>query len=154
MVAPLCCYHHSRSGCATVSLLLWLQLSHGHMVIVAVAVVTPSCHCHCHSCIIFAVISAIVVRPQLKKAKCFGAKVPYLVMVIRSDCLEFGLCNLCPSLSHVTFMACFPFSLLAEQHTAGLSLNLSHHCPTSGTPMPTPCAVSWSSPSTFLANLH
>ena len=65
-------------------------------------------------------------------------------MVIRSDCSEFGLCNLCLSLSYVTFIACFPFSLLTKQHTAGPSINLSHHCPTSGTPAPMLFAVLWS----------
>ena len=70
-----------------------------------------------------AVVSAIiVVGPQLEKAKgrqlvwswILGSKVPYLVMVIRSDCLEFGLHNSCPSPSRVTFVACFPFFLLTE----------------------------------------
>jgi hypothetical protein len=74
VVAPLCCHHHSHSGCAIVSLLSWLQLSHSHVVIVMVAVVVPLCCCHCYGCIVFAVILAIVVRPQLEKAKCFWCK--------------------------------------------------------------------------------
>ena len=41
-----------------------------HMVMVVI----PSCHCHCYSCIIFAVISAIVVGPWLEKAKCSWCK--------------------------------------------------------------------------------
>jgi hypothetical protein len=49
-------------------------LSCGRMVIVTVTVVMPLCCCHCHGCIIFTVISAVVVRPWLEKAKCSCGK--------------------------------------------------------------------------------
>jgi len=110
-----------------------------------VVVVTPSCHHCCHSCIVFAVILAIiVVGPWLEKVKgrqlvwswILGSKVPYLVMVIRSNCLEFGLCSSCPSPSHCVTFTFVPFFLLTKQHTANLSLNhptigpqVAHLCP-------------------------
>jgi len=100
-------------------------------------VVTPLCHHCCHSCIVFAVILAIiVVGLWLEKAKgrqlvwswILSSKVPYLVMVIRSDCLEFRLHSSCPSPSHHVTFTFVPFFLLTEQCTANLSLN----CPTIG----------------------
>jgi hypothetical protein len=118
-----------------VSLLWQSRWSRHRVVIVVVAGVTPSCYC-CHGrggCAIvlsslsrlhhLAVISAIiVVGPRVGEGKgnnlcgvkILGSKVPYLVIVIRSDCSEFGLCSSCPSQVQVQVASLVPFFLLAK----------------------------------------
>jgi len=131
-----CC--RGRGGCAIMSLLSQLQWLCHRIIVVMVAVTAPLCCCNCcgHSgrAIVLSLLSWLhrlcsdfghhCHQTIVGEGKVFlGSKVLYLVMVIRSDCLEFGLHNLCPSPSYITFVACFPFFLLAEQHTTNLSLN-------------------------------
>jgi len=140
-IALLCCRCRGYGGHTIMLLLLLSQWSRHHIVIVMVTVATLSCHCCCHGHGGHAIMLLSLLRlhclcsnfghycywTMVGEGKVFlGLKVLYLVMVIRSDCLEFGLCNSCLSLSCITFVAYFPFFLLTKQHTTDLSLN----CPT------------------------
>ena len=129
VVVLLCHRHHGHGGRTIASLLSWLQWSCHRIIIVTVAVAAPSCCCCCCGRSGHAIVSSLLSQlhrlcsdfghhchwTTVGEGKVFlGLKVPYLVMVIRSDCLEFGLHNSCPSPSRVTFVACFPFFLLTE----------------------------------------